>query len=306
HERTHLLPPSFPPSLLPTSHVSPTSHLSRLRNMAYPSPAQSNSSKVGFSVETANKFAAASGPVSPPPQAAPPAPWFANLKRSFNRNYLYGDDPVFVQMTNIRRSGQVSLHSLQFQDFLEDDNRFLEFLLAMNDNILMGDIKSDPSAKLIWAMPKSKEHFYFTGKFYIASAPIQVTRYPPPKIAMSDLPSAEFWEEERTKQWKRLNPKIRATFTWPGPGEMPRAEKLAYSCLSMEVMLEENKRGPFATKVNGVLGRSNSISGNGAAGQIENTVKLMHDIAMDNFCLLVFKISEVQHYEYGTFPPKRT
>lgn len=155
-------------------------------------------------------------------------------------------------------------------------------------------------------MPKSKEHFYFAGKFYIASAPIQVTRYPPPKIAASDLPSADFWEEERIKQWKRLNPKIRAIFTWPGPGEVPRAEKLAYSCLSMDVMLDESKKssGVFG---NGILARSNSLSGRGGQiGEMENPVKLMHDIAMDNFCLLVYKINEVQHYEYGMFPPRRT
>jgi hypothetical protein len=53
-------------------------------------------------------------------------------------------------MSNIRRSGDVSMHSLPFQDFLEDDCRFLLFLLAMNDNLLMGDIKSDPTVKLCW------------------------------------------------------------------------------------------------------------------------------------------------------------
>ena len=57
---------------------------------------------------------------------------------------------VFVHMSNIKRSGDVSMHSLHFQDFLEDDCRFLEFLLAMNDNSLMGDIKSDPNVKLCW------------------------------------------------------------------------------------------------------------------------------------------------------------
>jgi hypothetical protein len=53
-------------------------------------------------------------------------------------------------MSNIRRSGDASMHSLHFQDFLEDDCRFLMFLLAMNDNLLMGDIKSDPNVKLCW------------------------------------------------------------------------------------------------------------------------------------------------------------
>ena len=53
-------------------------------------------------------------------------------------------------MSNIKRSGDASMHCLQFLSFLEDDPRFLQFPLAMNDNLLMGDIKSDPNANLSW------------------------------------------------------------------------------------------------------------------------------------------------------------
>lgn len=67
-----------------------------------------------------------------------------------SKKNLWVFNVVFVHMSNIRRSGDVSMHSLPFQDFLEDDCRFLLFLLAMNDNLLMGDIKSDPNVKLCW------------------------------------------------------------------------------------------------------------------------------------------------------------
>lgn len=53
-------------------------------------------------------------------------------------------------MCNMKRSGEISMHCLQFRGFLKDGARFLKFSLAMNDNILMGDIKSDPNAKISW------------------------------------------------------------------------------------------------------------------------------------------------------------
>lgn len=207
--------------------------------------------------------------------------WYEALKKSYTRNYVYSEEPVFVHMSNIKRSGDVSMHSLHFQDFLEDDCRFLEFLLAMNDNFLMGDIKSDPNAKLCWSMPKTKEHFYLHGKFYIASAPIQVTRFPAPKVVNNDILAADYWEAERLRQWQKLDSPTRAMFTWPPRRETPKAAKIAFSCTSLEDMT------------------SNSTA------RKPGSVQVAHDIAMDNFCLLIFKISAVEHFQYSNFPPQR-
>ncbi|KAI8141523.1 hypothetical protein BJV82DRAFT_618080 [Fennellomyces sp. T-0311] len=184
-------------------------------------------------------------------------------------------------MSNIKRSGDASMHCLQFLSFLDDDPRFLQFPLAMNDNLLMGDIKSDPNARLSWTMPKTKEYYKLTGKFYIASAPIQVTRFPPPRIPSSDLVAAEFWEKERQKQWKGLNDKARAVFTWPSRGEVPRADRVAFTCQALKhSVADKNKKTDEA--------------------------QVVHDIAMDNFCLLVYKVSDVEHFDYSSYPPRRT
>ncbi|KAI9280943.1 hypothetical protein BC943DRAFT_330164 [Umbelopsis sp. AD052] len=217
-----------------------------------------------------------------PKASAGMAAWFERLKKSYTRNFVYSEEPVFVHMSNIRRSGDVSMHSLPFQDFLEDDCRFLLFLLAMNDNLLMGDIKSDPNVKLCWNMPKTKEHFYLKGKFYIASAPIQVTRFPPPKIVDSDVCAVDYWEAERSKQWKQLDKRTRATFTWPASREAPKSDNIAFSCLSLDALPSEPVKGK------------------------PEPLKIVHDIAMDNFCLLIFKISAVEHFDYSMFPAKRT
>lgn len=53
-------------------------------------------------------------------------------------------------MATMKRSGDISMHCIQFKGFVKQDVRFFKFMLAMNDNKLMGDIKSDPNAKLSW------------------------------------------------------------------------------------------------------------------------------------------------------------
>ncbi|KAI8645249.1 hypothetical protein BD408DRAFT_441079 [Parasitella parasitica] len=214
-----------------------------------------------------------SRPASPTIQKSNvPIPWKMKLESSFERNYSSADmDSAYVSMCNIKRSGDVSMHCLQFRGFLKDDARFLKFSLAMNDNILMGDIKSDPNAKISWTMPKTREYYHFKGKFYIASAPIQVTRFPPPKIIDDDTSSSDYWENQRIQQWKKLDARSRATFTWPSRAEMPKADDVSFSCQSLS----------------------------------SSDDTLVHDIAMDNFCLLVFKVTDVEHFDYSDFPPKR-
>jgi hypothetical protein len=168
----------------------------------------------------------------------------------------------------MKRSGEISMHCLSFKGFLQEDSKFFKFLLAVNDNILMGDIKSNPKAKINWIMPSTKEYYNFKGKFYIQSAPIQVTRFPPPKIIEDD---ENYWENQRIKQWNELDSKTRATFTWPSKAEIPKANDISFSCQSLST-------------------RDKSV---------------VHDIAMDNFCLLLYKVTDVEHFDYSCFPPKR-
>ncbi|CAO3591228.1 unnamed protein product [Absidia cylindrospora] len=215
-------------------------------------------------------------PTSPHPTPNTVVPWYSNLKKSYNRNFLYSDEPVFLSMSNIKRSGDISMHCIQFQSFVEEDERFLVFHIALNDT-LMGDIKSDPNARLCWTMPKSKEYFKLRGKFYIASSPLQVTRFPPPKPSDSELSAVEFWENERQKQWKSLPKNVRATYTWPSRGDYPRADNASFACQSLD-----NYSGDDGSKL-----------------------KVVHDIAMDNYCLLVYKVTEVEYFDYNPFPPRR-
>lgn len=175
---------------------------------------------------------------------------------------------VYLPMSNIKRSGEISMHCLSFQGFLKDDIRFFKFLLAMNDYLLMGDIKSDPNGKISWTMPQTKEYYIFQGRFYIASSPIQITRFPPPKINEKE---EDYWENQRIEQWNTLNDKTRAIFTWPSKSEIPKSNDISFSCQSLK----------------------------------KEDISIVHDIAMDNFCLLVYKVTDVEYFDYTLFPPKR-
>ena len=163
------------------------------------------------------------------------------------------------------------MHCLEFKGFLEENARFFKFSLAMNDHILMGDIKSDRNAKITWNMPDSKEYYIFKGKFYIASSTIQVTRFPPPKIIDDDVSAIDYWEDQRIQQWNLLDDRSRATFTWPSKSEKPKSSDIAFSCQSLT----------------------------------HTDKSIVHEIAMDNFCLLIYKVTDAEHLDYACFPPKR-
>ncbi|CAO3644939.1 unnamed protein product [Cunninghamella echinulata] len=144
-------------------------------------------------------------------------------------------------------------------------------------------------------MPKTKEYYKMKGKFYISSSPMQVTRFPPPRPIKNDLPASDYWENERKKQWKGLTNKVRATYTWPSHGDT-RANRTAFSCQSLDYFDETTKNQPSG--YGGMFNNNNK--------QSDNKLKIVHDIAMDNFCLLIYKITEVEHFDYNSFPAINT
>ncbi|KAF9197848.1 hypothetical protein BGZ49_001552 [Haplosporangium sp. Z 27] len=204
-------------------------------------------------------------------------------------------------------------------------------------------------------MPKSREYFHLTGKFYICSAPRQVTRYSPPVLphvtgSTEDLAaqrqiSNQFWEAKRIEQWRKLPPKIRASYTWPMTGSTPKGPASAFQCLAMEdltqqesvsnfkagsnrdsVMSQDGSSNPISSpsspsSVTSFRSRWNSVTGSISAATADldaaplsptsklrndNPAKILHDIALDNFCLLVFKPLDIVHFESAPLPPKRT
>ncbi|KAF9356862.1 hypothetical protein BGX26_004634 [Mortierella sp. AD094] len=284
--------------------------------------------------------------------------WTQVLQKAHRANYGRSDDPVYLHLASKTRLGAVTLQAVQFQDFLNEDGRYLLFQLSMTDQNLLSTIQSNQVGQLAWQMPKTREYFHLTGKFYICSAPRQVTRYTPPVLphvsgTTEDLVaqrqiSSQFWEAKRVEQWRKLPPKIRASFTWPMTGSTPKGPATAFQCLAMEDMTQQDPAPGAKTSNRDSLmsqdGTQNPISSpsspssvtsfrsrwNSVAGSItgvvvdqdaaplspvsasmnkirnDNPAKILHDIAFDNFCLLVFKPLDIVHFESAPLPPKRT
>lgn len=207
-------------------------------------------------------------------------------------------------------------------------------------------------------MPKSREYFHLTGKFYISSAPRQVTRYSPPvlphisgtteDLAAQRQQSSQFWEAKRIEQWRKLPPKTRASYTWPTTGLLPKSPATSFQCLAMEdmtdvkppgsnrnsVMSQDGSPNPsmsspsspssvtsFRSRWNSTSGSISNVMGDGSDTitsptsptsmsnnklRNDNPQKILHDIALDNYCLLVFKPLDIVHFESSALPPKRT
>ncbi|KAF9113156.1 hypothetical protein BGX27_002100 [Mortierella sp. AM989] len=283
--------------------------------------------------------------------------WTQVIQKAHRANYARSDDPIYLHLASKTRLGAVTLLAVQFQDFLNEDGRYLLFQLSMTDQNLLSTIQSNQVGQLAWQMPKTREYFHLTGKFYICSAPRQVTRYSPPVLphvsnatedsAAQRQMSNQFWEAKRLEQWRKLPPKIRASYTWPATGSTPKGPATAFQCLAMEDMSQQDSKpagssnnrdslmsqdgtpNPMSSpsspsSVTSFRSRWNSVTGSitGAVDQDatplsptsatankirnDNPAKILHDIALDNFCLLVFKPLDIVHFESAPLPPKRT
>ncbi|KAG0275706.1 hypothetical protein BGZ95_008471 [Linnemannia exigua] len=284
--------------------------------------------------------------------------WTQVLQKAHKTNYGRSDDPIYLHLASKTRLGAVTLLAVQFQDFLLEDGRYLLLQLSMTDQNLLSTIQSNQVGQLAWQMPKSREYFHLTGKFYICSAPRQVTRYSPPvlpyvinqnnaeDLAAQRQVSNQFWESKRLEQWRKLPAKARASYTWPQAGSTPKGPPSSFQCLAMEdmtatttvsnagnrdsVMSQDSNPmsspsspssvSSFRSRWNLTGSNINNTGGdistptspvsstNGNSNKIrnDNPAKILHDIAFDNFCLLVFKPLDIVHFESSPLPPKRT
>ncbi|KAI9099743.1 hypothetical protein DFS34DRAFT_648694 [Phlyctochytrium arcticum] len=266
--------------------------------------------------------------------------WNPVLVRAFKKNYdIVKNDPVYVQMASTKSSGEPKIQRIVFQDFLLADPKVLLFTGSTRNIELMGVIKSSQTHEIFWLMPKTGETFTLTGKLYMAAAPTMSHRFgaPPRRVSIgsSDLPPEEFWERERLRQWKRLSPSFRASFTWPGTGESqtPREGSSVYRTNSVRISamplvnpgytytrLEAMDEGPASEKRAGVGGGvmnvlSGLYSGGGTATPSngdatltkEQELRCVHNSALDAFSILVFKVMRVDHVSPASAvgPPQR-
>jgi hypothetical protein len=190
--------------------------------------------------------------------------------------------------------------------------------------------------------PKTKETFTFSGRLFIVCSSSISHRYgsvPRNILLPSDIPSTseDFWESERLRLWKRLNPTYRASWTWPASGEHrgPGPASAEWNALNKEAggggfssshsgygsLSRAGQQAAFNpsfkyTKLDATddrdsgssKGKSSSPSASDSMSK-EDELRCAHNIALDNFCILVFKIARVDHIQPSSsgsqYPPVR-
>ncbi|KAJ3218333.1 hypothetical protein HDU67_006105 [Dinochytrium kinnereticum] len=260
------------------------------------------------------------------------APYFTHLETAFKKNYdaaSKGTDAVQCSLASVRANGSPKIQPIVFQDFLRSDPRVMIFSAATRNSELMSVVKVSQAHEILWYMAKTKETFCFTGRLFIVCASTLSHRFGsvPRNITIpGDIPSMpssaakqeEFWEAERLRLWKRLTPALRASFTWPTSGELrtlgSSAEGSAYKdigSIKVPAPASTYTLSYKFTKLDALddkaLSSPPSVMAVGATKPLtkDEEIKFAHNAALDNFCILIFKASKVDHVAPG-WPPVRT
>ncbi|KAI8892908.1 hypothetical protein BC833DRAFT_610300 [Globomyces pollinis-pini] len=167
----------------------------------------------------------------------------------------------------------------------------------------MGVLKSSSNHEVLWSF--MKDSYTLTGKMYIIASPKFSHRLGTPSKRLAPEVGPEFWEEQRLKQWKLLSKDYRATFSWPVSGEINKiaegASWSAYKGLNTIKASYGQDVGYQYTSLECLEFKQLSLS---ELNEMENGEKPLtpkqqlenvHQMAYDNFCILVFKPSRVDH-----------
>ncbi|KAI9347586.1 hypothetical protein BDR26DRAFT_817287 [Obelidium mucronatum] len=239
-------------------------------------------------------------------------PWSDLLKAAHAANHdtsRYDRGRGQPLLASVRADGTARVQPLTFLDFLGSDPRVLLLAGAARSQELVQAVKTNQSHELCWLFARSRESFTLAGKAALVCSGALAGRFGsgPRNIALPDplpvWPAAnpfpptadDFWQRERDRLWRALAPDFRAAWTWPSPGE-PRAKALSSASMSTSTSTSTSAfRGSVtALPTSFAIKTLDVVDG---AGPNEET-RLAHMAAYDNFCLVVFRVTKVEHYIY--------
>ncbi|KAJ3416128.1 hypothetical protein HDV05_003097 [Chytridiales sp. JEL 0842] len=269
------------------------------------------------------------------------------FKANYDLNAVKGSDLIQLTLASVKANGSPKIQPVVFQDFLKSDSRVLIFAAATRNAELMSVVKVSQTHELCWQFPKTRETFTLSGRLFIVCASSVSHRYGsiPRNITLpTDIPpgtsAQDFWESERLRLWKRLNPAYRASWTWPSSGEprngnrhanpewtsinkdyaasntlsrsstivgAPGSYNPGFKFTRLDAMDDKGKNSVMSI-VSALTSSTGNLSVNGGSNapmSKDDELKCAHNIALDNFCILVFKIARVDHYNPSTSTPTR-
>ncbi|KAI9224771.1 hypothetical protein BC828DRAFT_372607 [Blastocladiella britannica] len=235
--------------------------------------------------------------------------------------------PVFATVASTRRNGSTAAHPLALSH-LSDTGAFL-IGYAARTHPLISDIKANNALEVILqsssgsagssrtaSKQQQQELWRLDAKAYLAGAPHLLLRYPPPRISAED--PRRTWERARLLAFLRLSPAQRAVLLLPAPGDRPAAtvprdipDPPAASRESTDDMVDRLlgglSLGDAAAAASGSppvtppqMRRSASGSTPAAAAAPSPPAGAPEfDQALENFVLVVLKISRADVLRYG-------
>ncbi|KAJ3025924.1 UNVERIFIED_CONTAM: hypothetical protein HDU68_006454 [Siphonaria sp. JEL0065] len=187
---------------------------------------------------------------------------------------------------------------LSFLDFVGSDPRALVFAAATRNQELTSVVKGKSDAhELVWSI--GDETFSLSGKAAVVVSSSLAGRFGsgPRNIALpSNLTSDDFWQTERARLWKELSPSYRASWTWPNSAEKRSTNDV--NALSSTLQKSSIRSSVSVLPNSFAVTSLNAIDPSDAS--LPEDLKMTHLAAFDNFCLLVFRVTKVEHFIYNT------
>ncbi|KAH6565619.1 hypothetical protein BASA50_007979 [Batrachochytrium salamandrivorans] len=209
--------------------------------------------------------------------------WVKSLQTGISKNHtLPGEETVRLPLASVKQDGSPAIHQIAFHEQLYTDPKVLVLSGAARNADLMSSLKGTKNHVLYWTMPKTGENFTLTGRVFLVAAPNFSYRFgtPPKRIGVTGTANPDdFWESERLRLWKVIDPTYRVCFSWPPSGEQRSLSETSswsvYEDPVLKVLTPGHNAGFKYTRLDAIedatlntlaIGRSYSITGYGGNG----------------------------------------
>ena len=133
--------------------------------------------------------------------------WRPSLDLALHRNRNH-PGLRFVQLATVRTDHRPAIRTVVFRGFRDAPDRFLFTTDARSAK--RHEIEANPHAAICWYFPETREQFRISGVIDLVGPST-----PSPAL-----------REARSDVWSELSDAVRASFTWPTPGEPRGSEPL--------------------------------------------------------------------------------
>ena len=235
--------------------------------------------------------------------------WLNKLKNSSGYgSSAFSKSTIRVTFASTNPDKTPKIYSLVFREFI-DENGLLVFSGSLRNPEILGILKNKKNVhEMQWNF--GQETFTMQGRIYVIGAPCQAHRLGTPTKAILPTEDPEqYWEDRRLQNWKSISPEYRASFSWPVSGQIIiPPEGASWSAYKDMNIVKQSYGLDVGYKYTSLPDMPNervpfSVSPTSPVSKDER--QIVHNLAFDNFCLFVFKPSNVEYLEWKQAVPNR-